>query len=414
MPSDPLANDNSSKFTEIDIDQLRPGMYVKSISFQDKGFILKSEGYVLSASKVMQLKAAGIKKLIIDPAKQKAAEQIDKVMPNITSSPLTKLNKVGKHKVVSLEDELKNAKSLYGNAKDLQKKILGTVQADRSLDAEEVRETTDAMVDSIFRNQDALACLSRLHSKSDYLSEHALNCSILMAIFAKHLKFDREIIEQLTLGAFLHDVGKVFIPNDILDKPGALNDKEQKLVQTHVALGAKILEDTPHISHIAMTCIREHHERLDGSGYPRQLKDEDISKYGKMMAIVDSYGAMISDRCYQKAIHPTAAFKTLTQESSTAYDEELVEKFIQCLGVYPVGTLVQLNSGKIGLISEINQDKPTHPIVKVFYNARLNQTIPIEDIDLSKSKYRDQIDKCIRPEEFNLNLMSFFKTAFEA
>ncbi|REL27969.1 HD-GYP domain-containing protein [Thalassotalea euphylliae] len=414
MPSELFPKDHANKYSEIDIDQLKPGMYVKSISFQDKGFILKSEGYVLSATKIMQLKAAGIKKLIVDPAKQKAAEHIDKVMPNISSSPLTKLNKVGRPHGVSLEDELKNAQSLYSNAKDLQQKILGTVKADRELNAEEVRETTDAMVDSIFRNQDALACLSRLRSKSNYLMEHSLNCSILMSIFAKHLKLERDIIEQLALGAFLHDVGKVFIPDDILDKPGSLTEKEQKIVQTHVALGAKILEDTPHISHIAMTCVREHHERLDGSGYPKQFKDDDISKYGRMMAIVDSYDAMTSDRSYKKAVHPVTAFKTLIKESATGYDEELVEKFIQCLGVYPVGTLVQLNSGKIGLIAELNRDKPTHPVVKVFYNTRLNQTIPIEDIDLSKSKYRDQIDKCIRPEEFNINLLSFFKTAFES
>ena len=102
-----------------------------------------------------------------------------------------------------------------------------------------------------------------------------------------------------------------------------------------------------------MTCVKEHHERIDGSGYPKGLKGEDVSKYGRMMAIVDSYGAMTSDRCYKNSIPPVKAFKTLIQESATAYDEELVEKFIQCLGVYPVGTLVQLNSGKIGLISDI-------------------------------------------------------------
>ena len=408
MPSDSKAQN----FKEISIDALKPGMYVKSISYQDKGFILKSEGYVLSIAKIMQLKDAGIKRVIIDPDREKAVEDVDKVMPNISASPLSKLNKVRDKPAIPFEDELKQAQALYSNAKDLQSKILNNASTDKAVNAEEVRETTDAMVDSIFRNQDALACLSRLRSKIDYLMEHSLNCSILMAMFAKHLNFDRDVIEQLTLGAFLHDLGKVFIPSEILDKPGALSPKEQSIVKTHVALGAKILEDTPHISHITMTCIKEHHERLDGSGYPKGLDDEDIGKYGRMMAIVDSYDAMISDKCYKAAIHPTAAFKTLIQETNSAYDEALVEKFIQCLGVYPVGTLVQLNSGKIGLISELNREKPTSPMVKVFYNARLAQAIPIEDIDLSQSNYKEQIDKCIRPEEFNLNLLGFFKTAF--
>ena len=409
MPSDNSTNNSK----EIDIDQLKPGMYVKSISYQDKGFILKSEGYIQSASKVMQLKQAGIKRIIIDPSLQKAAENIDKVMPDVSSTPLTKLTNASNQKIVSIEDEMNKAKMLYGNAKSLQSKILGAVQTGESISASAIQETTDAMVDSIFRNQDALACLSRLRSKGDYVLEHALNCSILMTIFAKHLKLDRDVIEQLALGAFLHDIGKVLLPNDILNKSTALSTQEVSIVRSHVNLGAKILEDTPHVSHMVMSVLKEHHERLNGKGYPKQLKGSDISKYGRMMAIVDSYDAMTSDKCYQKAMHPIAAFKALVQESSDAYDEELVERFIQCLGVYPIGTLVQLNSGKIGLITQLNPNKPTHPIVKVFYNARLKQNIAIEDIDLSRSKYKEQIDKCIRPEEFNLNLLNFFKMAFE-
>jgi len=161
-----------------------------------------------------------------------------------------------------------------------------------------------------------------------------------------------------------------------------------------------------------MRMLSEHHERLDGSGYPNGLKGDEISKYGRMIAIVDSYDAMTCERPYKASMHPIAAFKALIAESPTYYDEELVEKFVQCLGVYPVGTLVKLNSGKLGLISKLNARKPLHPYVKVFYNTRLNQAVPIEEINLSKCKYKDQIDCCIKPEEFNLNLLGFFKTAF--
>ncbi|WP_448211270.1 HD-GYP domain-containing protein [Colwellia sp. MEBiC06753] len=408
MPSE-LSENN---FQEIDISQLVPGMYVKSISYQDKGFILKSEGYIQSIGKVMQLKEAGIKKVIVDPAKQKAAESIDKVMPKISASPLTRLSSISRQKIVPFNDELAKAKRLYSDAKNLQTKIFKNIQSSKAISATEVKETTDAIVNSIFRNQDAFTCLTSLSTKGSYLMEHSINCAILMAIFAKHLKIDRETIEQLSIGAFLHDIGKVLLPNEILNKPDTLDDTEQKIVRSHVALGEKILEDTPHISHIVMSMVKEHHERLDGKGYPKQLQSADISKFGKMMAIVDSYDAMTSDRVYQQAVAPITAFKTLIKESETAYDEGLVEQFIQCMGVYPVGTLVLLNSGKIGIISQLNQNRPTQPTVKVFYNATINQKTIIEDIDLSQSDYKDQIDRCIRPEEFNLNLISFFKTAF--
>lgn len=267
------------------------------------------------------------------------------------------------------------------------------------------------MVDSIFRNEDALTCMSRLQTKDSYLTEHSLNVSILMSVFAKYLGIDKRVIQELTLGAFLHDIGKVMIPAEILNKRGALTVKEHKIMQSHVALGLKMLEETPSISHIAVQMVKEHHERLDGSGYPNQLKGDEISRYGRMIAIIDSYDAMTCERPYKKSVHPINAFKTLVSESSL-YDEELVEKFIQCLGVYPVGTLVKLNSGKLGLISKLNKKKPLHPHVRVFYNTRMNQAIPIKEINLSESKYKDQIDCCIKPEEFNINLLGFFKTAF--
>jgi len=131
-----------------------------------------------------------------------------------------------------------------------------------------------------------------------------------------------------------------------------------------------------------------------------------------MIAIVDSYDAMTADRVFKTSMQPINAFKILMAESPSSYDQSLVEQFIQCLGVYPVGTLVKLTSGKLGLISKLNPNKPLQPFVRVFYNTRLNQSIALEEINLSKKKYNDQIEKCIKPEEFNINLIGFFKAAF--
>lgn len=318
------------------------------------------------------------------------------------------MNKQG----LSLDSEIKKASKLYKNAKSLQEKILEQIKQQKSINIAGVEDTTDAMVNSIFRNQDALICMSRLQTKDSYLIEHSLNVSILMMVFAKHLGFDKRLIQELALGAFLHDIGKVLLPLDILNKRSDLTVKEHNIVRSHVALGLKVLEDSPSISHIVMTMIREHHERLDGSGYPKQLKGDEISKYGRMIAIIDSYDAMTCERPYKKQIPPINAFKTLMAAAPECYDEALIEKFIQCIGVYPVGTLVKLTSGKLGLISQLNKQKPLHPYVRVFYNTRMNQAIPIKEINLSASKYKDQIDCCIRPEDFNLNLLGFFKTAF--
>ncbi|MEW6982403.1 HD-GYP domain-containing protein [Colwelliaceae bacterium 6471] len=402
--------ENNSTLQEISISTLTPGMYVVSISKGSDNTKVKSEGYILNKNTIEKLVAAKITRVTIDPSKTKKTEKIDKVLPDIPSTPL-KYTPVEKP-AISLEQEIKKANQLYQNAKGLQSKILTSITQGKVIDTAQVKRSTDAIVDSIFRNQDALSCMSRLRSKDEYLVEHSLNVSILMTIFAKHLGIDKDIIEQLALGAFLHDVGKILVPSEILNKRGKLSPTEYEIMKKHVALGVKVLEDTPTISHMIMSIVKEHHERIDGSGYPLQLKDEEISKYGRMIAIVDSYDAMTAERNFKASIHPIKAFKVLVNESPNSYDEELVERFIQCLGVYPVGTLVKLNSGKLGLISQLTPNKPLHPFVRVFYNTRLNQAIAIEEINLSKSKYKDQIDCCIKPEEFNINLLSFFKAAF--
>jgi len=408
-----MSKSTTSETTKtISIEQLKTGMYVKSFANNSK-LNIKSEGYISSDKSISQLRKANITQLVIVPEKEKQTVNIEKVFAEINStSPADEKNSTTIKANLSLDSEMKKASNLYKNAKSLQEKILGQIKQKKSVKITDAQETTDAMVESIFRNQDALTCMSRLQTKDSYLIEHSLNVSILMSVFAKHLGFEKRLIQELALGAFLHDIGKVLLPNDILSKRSELTAKENKIIRSHVALGLKLLEDSPSISHIAMNMVREHHERLDGSGYPKQLKGDEISQYGRMIAIIDSYDAMTSERPYKKSIHPINAFKTLIAESPSNYDEELVEKFIQCMGVYPIGTLVKLNSGKLGLISRLNKRKPLHPYVRVFYNTRLNQAIPIEEINLSGSKYKDQIDCCIRPEEFNLNLLGFFKTAF--
>ena len=397
---------------KIPISQLRTGMFVVEIISGKKGVSVKSEGYVLSPNAISKLEKSGVTHVCVDPDKDKNKPIEADPSLNIRTDEEEKPPTQELSPKVSLEHEMKTASALYGNAKELQAKVLEDIANGRLFDLDDARTQTDAIVDSIFRNQDALACMARLRLKDEYLIEHSLNVSILTTIFAKHLGEKREIIEQLALGAFLHDVGKVRIPDHILHKPGRLTAEEYDEMKNHVTLGVELLQDSPQLSHLAMAMIKEHHERLDGTGYPLALKGKQISKYGRMIAIVDSYDAMTADRVYKSGMHPINAFKKLRQGDEFTYDASLVESFIQCLGLYPVGTLVKLDSGKLGLISRLNPTKPLKPCVKVFYNTRMSQAIPIEEIDLSSSKARDQIECSIRPEEFNLNLLGFFRTAF--
>ncbi len=397
----------------ISISQLQLGMYVKAI-FKSNGEKINSEGYILAPKSIDNLHSAGVNKLIIVPEKTKKVEKVDKVFNDIVVTlPKSEGNTAEyKNSNITLEQELSTASKLYQATKSIQERIIASIKQKEQLKVAEIIPTTDAIVTSIFRNQDALSCLSRINDKGSYLMGHSTNVAILMTIFAKHLAIAKPIIEQLALGAFLHDIGKILLPTELLTTTKLIADSEQKLLNSHVKLGMKVLEATPSISHIAVKIVNEHHERLDGSGFPLGLKAKQLDLYSRMIAIVDRYDAMVSGRPNKKPMFPINAFKALVNEAPDKLDEELIEKFIQSIGIYPVGTLVKLNSGKIGLISKINNKKPLHPHVKIFYNARLSQAVAIEEIDLSRSKYKDQIDCCIRPDDFNLDLLAFFKMAF--
>lgn len=398
----------TEKFTKIRLAELKLGMYVMSIVNPKKNINVKSEGYISNQATIDKLSKSGVEHLTIDPSKTKSTvDSAIQIKPKESEELPDKPPK--KH---AFSAEMNKAKALYDNAKVLQKKLLSDISKDKKLDMEVINNTTNAIVDSVFRNEDALACLSRLRVKDEYLIEHSLNVAILMSIFAKHLKLEKNIIEQLALGAFMHDIGKIKVPDHILQKPGRFTDDEYEQMKKHVEYGVEILNEEAHISEISRNVVQMHHERLDGNGYPNKVPEKEIDSYARMIAIVDSYDAMTADRVYKKGMEPIKAFKILRSGANTGYDKEMVEQFIQCLGIYPVGTLVKLSSGKLGLISQLNKNKPLNPFIKVFYNTRLNQAIALQELDLSSSKHQDQIECCVRPEDFNLNLLGFFKMAF--
>lgn len=196
-----------------------------------------------------------------------------------------------------------------------------------------VKEITNRATDAIFKNQDALACILNIRIKDEYLLEHSVSVSILMTIFAKHLGIERQIIEQLSIGAFLHDVGKIMIPNQILNKPSRLTEEEFVTMKTHTNHSIKILNNTPNISELSLEVAALHHEKLNGRGYPYGLKSKDISLYGRMIAVCDIFDALTADRCYKDGYPHIKAFNILRKLAQDGeLDNELVDKFIHCMG----------------------------------------------------------------------------------
>jgi HD-GYP domain-containing protein (c-di-GMP phosphodiesterase class II) len=269
----------------------------------------------------------------------------------------------------TLEEEIQLVKGVYFEAKHMTAQMLDDVRLGRSLDGVVVRRAVSQLAESVLRNPDALTCYAQLKRKDSYIALHGLRSCILALIFGRQLGLGREQLETFGMAGLLHDLGMVKVPDEILGKPERLTPIEMAIVRRHVTWGAEMLERSPGMSTAVIEAARNHHERYDGSGYLRGLRGDVIGESGWIIAIVDCYDAVTSERVYQTAISPYAAMRVLYESRGTLFHPDLIERFIQCLGVYPVGSVVELNTGEIGVVVALNRELRLKPRVALVRQA---------------------------------------------
>lgn len=396
----------------ISIDKLRPKMYVSDLNCDwIPHHNMQKEGRIPNQNIIDELKRRGIKEVYIDTERgideEDAYTQQEVEQQNQSKLDTASLLDMATAGTVSVEEELFKANKIHSQAKSIMSGILSDVKFGKPLETEHFDDLADGMIDSVIRNHNALACLGRIRAKDNYLMEHSINLAVLMGIFAKAMEIDRETMHQAMVGALLHDIGKIMVPDSILHKPGKLDVSEFEKMKQHVVFSRELLKKTPGISPLTVNVAAQHHERIDGSGYPEGLTGCQICREGKMVAITDVYDAITADRCYHKGLAPTAALKKLLEWSGTHLEESLVHTFIRSMGIYPVGSLVLLDSGRLAVVIEASEKDQTRPIVKVIYHTRLNQYIPVEVIDLSKSSSQDHIKSSVSPEKWRIKTSDF-------
>jgi HD-GYP domain-containing protein (c-di-GMP phosphodiesterase class II) len=264
---------------------------------------------------------------------------------------------------VGVEQELGVARSAHHNLTKEVHALVGSIRIGRDISAREIAKAVEQMIDSIIRNPDAFFWLTMLKKVDSYAYHHAVDSSALAVAFGRHLGFGKEELNDLAIGVLLCDIGNTRLPKSLLRKPGKLSPDDREMIRQHVAHTVDIMKAIPGISETAVEIAYTHHERFNGSGYPRGLKGNEIPIGGRIAAIVDYYDAITSDRPYNPALSSHLAIRRLYERRNVDFQEELVEQFIQTLGVYPTGSLVELSTGEVGVVLSQNRLRALRPKV---------------------------------------------------
>lgn len=313
--------------------------------------------------------------------------------------------------LASFEEEFPRAKQAYEDIQTQLKAMFRDVRIGRAIKTPEAERTVRIITNSIIRNPDAMMLMTNLKAIDEYLVTHAMNVCILTLVFARFLGIDEKQMHELGMGALLHDVGEIRLPQEILHKPGELTPEEHATVQKHTAYGVAILGHTSGISEVVLDIVLHHHERINRSGYPEKLSGQEISLFAKIVGIIDVYDSLTSPTPYRNHISNNAALKTMYDWRGTLFDETLIEKFIKCLGVYPIGSTLELNSGEIGIVISTSPQSRLLPTLLLVKDSEKHFYDPPKIINLSQfvdeDEYRYEIRNIVRPEEHGVDLKRY-------
>ena len=300
------------------------------------------------------------------------------------AGPLPGTRRIAHVEHITVSEELPQAREARTQAETRISDVFSTVKAGGALDADSVKTAVTRMSESIMRNPDALMLFSALKARGGYFLDRAMNCSIYLITFTRFLGMEQPDIERAGMVGMSLDVGMLQIPDAVLQKPGPLTPEEIKLVRTHVALGVRKMEESGMAAGIAGIAA-QHHEREDGSGYPEGLRGAQMSVIGACAGIIDTFGAMTTKRPYADAISPSNVLGIMHKWKDKVFNGWLIEEFIRCIGVFPVGSVIELNSGEVGVVISQNTVRRLQPRVLVVRDSNGNPVHPHKLLDLSKS-----------------------------
>ncbi len=417
---------------KIDVTDLEMGMYVSELDrpwletpFMFQGFELINEDQVAELRKHCAYVFIDIEKGIDVPAKKQAGYEARKAaldaadvkikakLRELTTSSIAtgdaKKNRKPYIDRVTFEQEMERAKEYEAEARATMRFAVEEAEKGNKIDLERATSAVTRMADSIIRNPDAMVCLSQLKDVSEYTALHSVRCAILALAFGRHLALSREDLIVLGLGAMLHDIGMSRVPEEILNKDGGLEPKEFEIMKKHTQWGVEIVERSGNVHPGVVEFIAQHHERADGTGYPAGLIKEAIAPAGAIGSIIDVYDAVTSERLYSGGLSAEEALKRMYEWRDKDFGAQLVEEFIKCMGIFPIGSLVELSTGSVGVVVTINRARRLKPKVALVLTA--SKTPYSHKVVTDLAEHKDamgaelKIKRVLPSGSFNINPM---------
>lgn len=395
---------------KIELSYLTPGMFVSALEAQEES-MLKVQGRVSSYKDIAELERREVQYVWVD----KSLSARECVFP-----PPRKDRKRNKSVKIDLQERkqsldednkqsagINHSAALVLEARNIVSRLIDKDTANLEKMAVELDVWSDSIVEAVSTDESVLRVTMSMREADTYLLEHSISMAFLLVRFGHFLKLSETTLSKLALGGLLHDLGKMDLDQAILNKPTKLTDEEFAHIKTHPKLGLKRAMRLPNVSRMSKEICLMHHEKLDGTGYPLGVSGDKIPLHVRMSSIVDIYDALTSERCYKKGMNSLDAFRILTKMAEEeALDRKLVYKFINCVGVYPLGSLVQISDGRIGIVWS-STHIVTKPVVKCFYSSITHQAIPVSWVNLAVRN--EQITKSVSCSDLTISVEPYYK-----
>lgn len=303
---------------------------------------------------------------------------------------------------VSLDEEMDQARNIQKRARQAVMSMFREVRMGRALEVQQAASLVEEINQSVARNPGALLSLARLKNKDDYTYMHSVAVCVLMIALGRRLGLEGDMLRPLGMAGLLHDVGKMAVPDEVLNKPDRLTDQEFEVVKSHPVRGYEILAGSDLGDPLVLDVCLHHHERVDGTGYPHRLGGEHLTLFARMGAVCDVYDAITSDRCYKQGWQPAQAIRKMAEWKGGHFDDAVFQAFVKTVGIYPAGTLLKLKSGRLGVVMEQTEKSLLTPRLKVFFSSRANAHIPMEVVDLARSQ--DTVESVEDPARWGFDM----------